>query len=67
MAGMNEDPTRPDDEDLMEKLREMPVGTTDPNIVGDAGPTDVPPGADPPRAPREPSGEEVPPEPPGAT
>jgi hypothetical protein len=43
-----------DDEDgdtideILEELREMPVGTNDPNIVGDAGPTDVPPGSDPP-------------------
>lgn len=29
-----------------ERLREMPVGTNDPNIVGDAGPLDVPPGTD---------------------
>ena len=35
-------------EEILEELREMPVGTNDPNIVGDAGPTDVPPGSDPP-------------------
>lgn len=32
----------------VEALREMPVGTNDPNIVGDVGPTDIPPGSDPP-------------------
>ena len=50
------DPIHPDaepapppveDENVLDKLREMPVGTNDPNIVGDAGPTDIPPGADP--------------------
>ncbi len=59
---MNEDPLRPDDEDLLEQLREMPVGVTDPNIVGDAGPTDIPPGTDPPSAPREPVDEDLPPD-----
>jgi hypothetical protein len=33
---------------VIEELREMPVGTNDPNIIGDAGPLDVPPGSDPP-------------------
>ena len=32
---------------IIEELREMPVGTNDPNIIGDAGPLDVPPGSDP--------------------
>ncbi len=41
------DVTPPEDEAALDKLREMPVGTEDPNIVGDAGPTDVPPGKDP--------------------
>ena len=36
------------EESLLDELRQMPVGTADPNIVGDAGPTDVPPGSDPP-------------------
>lgn len=35
-------------EGLLDRMRDMPVGTLDPNIVGDAGPTDVPPGTDPP-------------------
>jgi len=34
-------------ESIIEELREMPVGTNDPNIIGDAGPLDVPPGSDP--------------------
>jgi hypothetical protein len=36
-----------DDADPIEALRHMPVGTNDPNIVGDVGPLDVPPGSDP--------------------
>lgn len=35
-------------EGLIDRVRGMAIGTQDPNIVGDAGPTDVPPGADPP-------------------
>ena len=35
------------DESLLDRMRDMGVGTEDPNIVGDAGPTDVPPGKDP--------------------
>lgn len=37
-----------EDEGVLDRLREMPVGTNDPNIIGDAGPLDVPPGSDPP-------------------
>jgi hypothetical protein len=33
---------------VIDELRDMPVGTNDPNIIGDAGPLDVPPGSDPP-------------------
>jgi len=36
-----------DDESPIEGMRHMPTGTNDPNIVGDVGPTDVPPGSDP--------------------
>ncbi|MDP8992135.1 MAG: hypothetical protein M3N31_03655 [Actinomycetota bacterium] len=57
---MADDPLPPEDEDFYDQLREMPVGTNDPNIVGDAGPTDVPPGTDPASAPREPVAEELP-------
>jgi hypothetical protein len=32
---------------LLERMRGTGVGVEDPNIVGDAGPTDVAPGADP--------------------
>ncbi|MEW6472643.1 MAG: hypothetical protein AB1679_10255 [Actinomycetota bacterium] len=34
-------------EEIAERARGSGVGTEDPNIVGDAGPTDVPPGKDP--------------------
>ena len=46
-------PPEEEDEGLLDKLRDMDVGVTDPNLIGDAGPTDVPPGTDPPKAPRE--------------
>ncbi len=32
---------------VIERARGTGVGTEDPNIVGDVGPTDVPPGKDP--------------------
>ena len=32
---------------VADRLRGSGVGTEDPNIVGDAGPTDIPPGSDP--------------------
>ena len=34
-------------EKMADKARGTGVGTEDPNIIGDAGPTDVPPGKDP--------------------
>jgi hypothetical protein len=34
-------------ETIIERMRGTGVGTEDPNIIGDAGPTDVPPGRDP--------------------
>ena len=34
-------------EKLVERMRGTGVGTEDPNIIGDAGPTDVAPGRDP--------------------
>lgn len=46
------------DESVSEKLSEMGVGTTDPNIIGDAGPLDVPPGADPETVEAEPEPDE---------
>ncbi len=45
---MDQNPIPPDEEDPLDALREMPVGVNDPNIIGDVGPTDVPPGSDPP-------------------
>lgn len=38
-----------DTDSVLDQLRDMPVGTNDPNIIGDAGPLDVPPGSDPPQ------------------
>lgn len=35
------------DEGLTDRMRHTGVGVEDPNIVGDVGPTDVPPGMDP--------------------
>ncbi len=32
---------------LIDRLRGTGVGVEDPNIVGDVGPIDIPPGADP--------------------
>ena len=42
-------PDEPDDEheSLIDRLRGTGVGVEDPNIVGDVGPTDIPPGPDP--------------------
>jgi hypothetical protein len=34
-------------ESLLDRLRGTGVGVEDPNIVGDVGPTDIPPGRDP--------------------
>lgn len=36
-----------DDKDGLEPFRQVPVGTNDPNIVGEVGPYDIPPGSDP--------------------
>lgn len=36
---------------LLDRFRGTGVGVEDPNIVGDAGPTDVAPGSDPDAAP----------------
>ena len=44
--GDDRDPPH-DHESIIEELREMPVGVNDPNIIGDAGPLDIPPGSDP--------------------
>ncbi|HZQ27222.1 MAG TPA: hypothetical protein VFA94_05945 [Acidimicrobiales bacterium] len=34
-------------EELADRVRGIPAGLEDPNIVGDVGPTDIPPGTDP--------------------
>jgi hypothetical protein len=43
-----DEPDQEDDkvEGFIDKLRHTGVGTEDPNIIGDAGPTDIPPGTD---------------------
>lgn len=38
--------TESEGESALDKLRDSPVGMNDPMIVGDAGPTDIPPGVD---------------------
>ncbi len=44
----DEEPVETDDhESLIDRLRGTGVGVEDPNIVGDVGPTDIPPGPDP--------------------
>jgi len=40
------DDDEPREEGFLDKLRGGGVGTEDPMIVGDAGPTDIPPGTD---------------------
>jgi hypothetical protein len=45
-AGEAEEGTE-EHEGILDRLRHSGVGTTDPNIVGDAGPFDQPPGMDP--------------------
>ena len=45
MANQATDDDGPDG--LLDRLRHTGVGVEDPNIVGDAGPTDVAPGRDP--------------------
>lgn len=49
MSNIENDIPEPEDleEDQLEPFREVPVGTNDPNIVGDVGPFDKPPGTDP--------------------
>jgi hypothetical protein len=45
LAGLDDEGD--DDESLLDRMRGTGVGVEDPNIVGDVGPTDVPPGRDP--------------------
>ena len=44
-----------DKQRLLDRFRGTGVGVEDPNIVGDAGPTDVPPGQDPDTATPDPA------------
>lgn len=41
------DETENHGDSLIDRLRGTGVGVEDPNIVGDVGPTDIPPGPDP--------------------
>jgi hypothetical protein len=50
---MTTDDSDTTDDGALDRMRDAPVGTNDPNIVGDVGPTDIPPGQDPPGAPME--------------
>jgi hypothetical protein len=43
----NDEPIPAEEEDGFEPFREIPVGTNDPNIVGDVDAFDKPPGSDP--------------------
>ena len=44
MSGMDDDEN--ESPSLLDRLRGTGVGVEDPNIVGDVGPTDIPPGSD---------------------
>lgn len=46
MTDRTDEPQREEDEDegLIDRMRDSGVGVEDPHIVGDVGPTDVPPG-----------------------
>ena len=50
LAAMANASDEPVEDDVLDRMRGMGVGTEDPNIVGDVGPTDIPPGADPPES-----------------
>jgi len=39
-------PMEPDEKSLIDRMRDSGVGVEDPNIVGDVGPVDIPPGSD---------------------
>ncbi|HYI62888.1 MAG TPA: hypothetical protein VEW93_13925 [Acidimicrobiales bacterium] len=44
----DDDPEADDEEQgLLDRMRGTGVGVEDPNIVGEVGPTDIPPGPDP--------------------
>ncbi len=44
MSGMDDD--KNEGSSILDRLRGTGVGVEDPNIVGDVGPTDIPPGRD---------------------
>jgi hypothetical protein len=44
MSGMDDDEN--EGASILDRLRGTGVGVEDPNIVGDVGPTDIPPGSD---------------------
>lgn len=46
LGGDDADEAEAREEGFLDKLRGTGVGTEDPTIVGDAGPTDIPPGTD---------------------
>ena len=46
IEGFEPAPLTDDEDSALDKLRSSPVGTNDPNVVGDVGPTDIPPGTD---------------------
>ena len=46
LGGDDADEAEPRAEGFLDKLRGGGVGTEDPGIVGDVGPTDIPPGTD---------------------
>jgi len=47
VAAANDAVADEEPDDLLDRLRHTGVGVEDPNIVGNAGPTDVAPGRDP--------------------
>jgi hypothetical protein len=44
---IDDEPADKGGDSLIDRLRGTGVGVEDPNIVGDVGPTDIPPGSDP--------------------
>jgi hypothetical protein len=58
-----DDPVEPpESESILDRLRGTGVGMEDPNIIGDAGPTDVAPGHDPDLPDLAATADELPPE-----
>ena len=61
-----EDSSLEEKQSLLDRFRGTGVGVEDPNIVGNVGPTDVPPGEDPDGAPDLAPGRDPDTAPPGA-